>query len=467
MAAARALLLLALLTLAPHVASAQVTGAVPPLVVTPRTPPPSTIPSGPDFTLLPPTDPALRPLQTFVFRPSVFWSEHYTDNFDLSEHGRRSNLRSAIGPAFSLFLDRGPLTGEAAYSLSLFHDTAEDAFGYFNSFVGRLSWEATPRLRLNAAYLLSQSDEPERADRLDLRQERREFTIHTFTLDAIYGVGAIELRPHYRLSHFSSSEETTISQTVGMGGSLAVDKIHTISAGYDHLRSETDSESTITSADGSNSSSLIGHEVTAAVARELTARATAGLSGAYAAREQTTRFRRTEFTRWNLSIFNNYVLPERLVVRANIGVSQLNGDQSTGRPLVTTSSSLSYWFGDAVATLLVERGLAESFGEGANVGVVETSGVAASLMYPFTPLTRGAVNASYRENKFTGEGDIGGGSGRAGEEQTTLRGSVSLSVQLLRWLASSLEYAYTDASSSEAGRAFTENSVRLRFDASF
>lgn len=462
MIAARALLLLALLTLAPGVATAQLPGAVTSPVVTPRTPPPPSIPSAPAVALPAPPSPAVDPVQRFVVRPTIALTEEYTDNFNRSERGPISNLRSTIAPGLLVLIDRGFLTGQAAYSLSLFHDTSQEEVGYFNSFSGRLSWEATPRLGINAAYVLSESDEPERADRLNLRQERRRFTSNTFSLDAIYALAAIEARPHYRLSQFSSRDETTISHTLGAGGSLGLGKIHTLAAGYDYLSSETRSQRTA-AATGQGDSSLTGHEFTASLSRDLTARSTAGLSAAYAARQQTTPGRQSDFTRWDLSVFNNYVLPERLIVRGNIGVSQLDGDQSSGRPLLTTFSSLSYWFGPAVAGLTVEHGFSETFGQGENFGVVETSGVSASLTYPFTPLVRGSLGVSYRENKFTGEGD----SGRAGQEETTLGGNVSLSVQLRRWLGSSLEYAYTDTSSSEPARGFTENRVRLLFNAAF
>jgi len=471
MPAARALLLFALLTVAPDAATAQFQDAVTPPVVTPHTPPSSRIRSAPDVALPAAPDPTLRPIQTFTIRPSVVFSEEYTDNFNRSEDRKISNLRSTIGPGFFVFVDRGSLTGQAGYTLSVHHDTSEEGIGYFNSFIGRLSWEATPRLRINAGYVLSQSDEPEQADRLNLRQGRGEFTGNTFSLDAIYGLGTVEIRPHYRLSHFSSSEDTTISHTLGIDSALALDAIHTLKAGYNYLQSETSRERAIAVLGQSDSSKVTGHEVNASVMRDLTVRATAGLSGAFAARQQTTPLRQSDFTRWNLSLFNSFSLPERLEMRSSIGVSQLNGNFSSGDPLLTTFSSLSYWFGPAVARLLIERGFAETFGEGENFGVVETTGVSASLAYPFTPLVRGSLGASYRENKFTGEGepDIGAsaGSGRAGREETTLGGTVSLSVQLLRWLGSSLEYAYTDVSSTDRGRTYTENRIRLRLNAAF
>jgi hypothetical protein len=465
MVAARALLLLALVTLVPGVAAAQIPGPVTPPVISPRTPPPSSIPSAPAVVLPTPTVSTVGPVQTFILRPTIAFTEEYTDNFNRTASGLVSNLRSTIAPGLLVLIDRGFLTGQASYSLSVFHDSSEDAVGYFNTLAGRLSWEATPRIRIDAAYALSQSDEPARADRLNLRQERERFTLNTFSLDVIYALALIEVRPHYRLSHFSSREETNISHTLGVGGSLFLDQIHTLTAGYDYLTTETSGERAV-GAFGRGDSSTKGHEVTASISRDLSARTTAGLSGSYAARRQTTRGRQSDFTRWNLSVFNNYVLPEKIIMRGNIGVSQLDGDQSSGRPLLTSFSSLSYWFGPAVAALTVERGFSETFGEGENFGVVETSGVSASLTYPFTPFVRGYVDVSYRENKFSGEGDSGLSS-RAGTEETTLAGTASLSVQLLRWLTSTLEYVYTDTSSSETDRSFTENRIRLLFNAAF
>src|SRR5688572_5268905 len=251
MAAARALLLLALLTVAPDVAAAQSQDVVTPRVVTPpsqnvimpqavtpQTPPPSRIRSAPDVVLPAPPSPALRPVQLFTLRPSIVFSEEYTDNFNRTEDAKISNLRSTIGPGFFVHVDRGPLTAQAGYTLSIHHDTSEEEIEYFNSFIGSASWEATPRLRINAGYVLSQSDRPEQADRLNLRQERRTFTSNTFTLEAAYGLGSVVVRPHYRLSDFSSSEETTLSHTIGVDNSLAVDAIHTLVAGYSYLHSE-------------------------------------------------------------------------------------------------------------------------------------------------------------------------------------------------------------------------------------
>src|SRR5205823_2526077 len=73
-----------------------------PVDVSPRTPPPATIPSGPEVILptAPPSE--TRPARLFEFRPMVGVSEEYTDNFNrfqLNQPCRKStsNQRSGRG----------------------------------------------------------------------------------------------------------------------------------------------------------------------------------------------------------------------------------------------------------------------------------------------------------------------------------------------------------------------------------
>ena len=88
----------------------------------------------------------------------------------------------------------------------------------------------------------------------------------------------------------------------------------------------------------------------------------------------------------------------RIEIRANIGVSML----STEEPFVSTGKRLSYWFGPAIATVGVVRGLSETFSGTLNQGVVETTGVTVRLPTSFTPSLRGLAGVSYYENDFTG-----------------------------------------------------------------
>jgi hypothetical protein len=72
--------------------------------------------------------------------------------------------------------------------------------------------------------------------------------------------------------------------------------------------------------------------------------------------------------------------------------------------------------GRAVLGLRLERGLSETFGQGQNFGVVETSSVSGSAAYKFTPLLSRLITGGYRANKFTGEG--GGQAGRNADTNT-------------------------------------------------
>ena len=143
-------------------------------------------------------------------------------------------------------------------------------------------------------------------------------------------------------------------------------------------------------------------------------------------------------------------------------------DTSSGSLLLSTSSTLSYWFGQAIASLSLERGFSETFAVGENNGVVQTTGYAASLSYPFTPSFSGQANISYRENEFTGVGSTETSPGGSTRVDNVLTGGLSFSYQILRWLGSTLEYNYSKTSSSEADRGnITENRFKLALTASF
>ena len=445
----------------------------------PRTPPPATIPSAP--VLIVPTVPpgAARPTQLFELHPLVGLTEEYTDNFGRVAKDKQDNLRSTLAPGLQVRFDRGSLTGEARYVLSAFHDTSSDDLSFFHSMQGGLAWEATPLFKLSSSASYSEGDSPSEADRLGLRQERRKFTTMGASLGALYMVSNVSLQPSYRVSNFSQSEgDETTSQTVGMSASTQVLRIHTVSLGYEYLDSETSrgtgtSTSTTSTSTGSGSgTATTGHQVTGSVSRELSERSSIGLTAAYAARtqEESRPERETDFNRWSASLFNSYSIPKTIALRGSIGVSQLTGGSASGDLLLTTLTSLSYWFGDAVATVSIERGFSESFSTGENFGVVQTTGMSGSLSYPFTPWLSGLGSISYRENEFTGVGGTSsstGSSTSSARTEDTLAGSLSLQLQVTRWLGSALGYSYSDTSSTDRGRNVKENRFTLSLNASF
>ena len=93
---------------------------------------------------------------------------------------------------------------------------------------------------------------------------------------------------------------------------------------------------------------------------------------------------------------------------------------------------------------------------------MKTRGFRGSLSYPFTPFISGSGSAFFRTNEFTG---VGGG--EADRSEDTWGGAISFSVRLLRWLSLGLEYAYTEASSSESFRSFSENRARASLSAAW
>src|SRR5438445_8907424 len=198
-----------LLLLVPAVAAGQTTAttAQPPPSTSEfdlRTPPPPTIPSAPQIEFPVPVPAAGRPVKLIDFHPLIGVSEEYTDNFNRTVRNHQENFRSMLSPGMNVLMDAGFLTGQATYAISGFYDTAVDEPGYFNRFAGRLSWEATPRLKLNARGGVSQNDEPSQADSLGLRQERRKFTTSNASLGADCSVIAnVTASPDYAFLNFS------------------------------------------------------------------------------------------------------------------------------------------------------------------------------------------------------------------------------------------------------------------------
>jgi len=464
-------LLLLSTVVGPAIASAQTTSPTPPPSISDfnlRTPPAPTIHSGPEIVFPVPPPSAARPVQLFEFHPLAGVSEEYTDNFNRTVRNRTENFRTSVSPGMSVQMDAGTLTGLATYTISGFHDSSLDELGYFNVFAGRLSWDATPRLKLTATGALNQSDAPGQADRLGLRIGRRKFTGANGSLAADWVIDNVTVSPYYRLSLFSEEDgPDTTSHTFGLSTSLTLFRIHTLTLGYEHLTSETSASSGPRTASETN-----GHQFTAAFSRDVSERASVGVTGSYAfrTRDEERPDAETDFQRWAAGVFFNYSIPSTIALRISVGASQLTTDRSDFEPVVTTSSSLSYWFGQAVVGVTFERGYSETFAEGQNQGVVLTTGGSVSLSYPFTPAVGAWVNIAYRENEFTGVGGTPSAITSGGSTTRTdkvLTGTIGVSYQILRWLGTSLDYSYSLTDSSDVDGGIKENRVRLALNFAF
>src|SRR5437867_3428675 len=288
-----------------------------------RTPPPPTIPSAPQIEFPVPVPAAGRPVKLIDFHPLIGVSEEYTDNFNRTVRNHQENFRSMLSPGMNVLMDAGFLTGQATYTISGFYDTAVDEPGYFNTFAGRLSWEATPRLKLNVGAGVNQNDEPSQADSLGLRQERRKFTTSNASLGADWSVsGNVTASPYYRFLNFSDeSGPQTTTQFVGTNVSTSIYQIHTLTVGYEYLTGTTLDATTGT---GTGDSDIHGHQFSASFSRDISQRMTAGISGGYAFRTQDERGPDAEanYPQWNVSLLDNYALPNQIEIRVNIGVTK-------------------------------------------------------------------------------------------------------------------------------------------------
>jgi hypothetical protein len=363
-----------------------------------------------------------------------------------------------VSPGLQVLLDNGYLTGSAAYTLSAFYDTQPKEPGLHHTLAALLAWQATPRFRLSLAEAFLESDDPARVDSLQLETARRKFTSNRLSLTGDYSLGTIETQAYYRRSDFTRETATTQSNTIGLSATASLGRIHTVTAGYEYLVSDTTfSTTTVPASDGRT---VTGHQITASFSRDLSATTTAGISGAYAVRDVEAGNRSTSFTRRSISIFSNYILTDKLIVRGDIGVAQLNDDSSSNDPILISTSNVSYWLGPATFSLGIARGFAETFGQGQDFGVVKTSGYTGSVLYRFTPLLSGQIHGAYRENEFTG---VGGGI--AGTTNTVYTAGINITYQIARWLTGTIEAVHTHHQSSTSQASFSENRVRASLNA--
>jgi uncharacterized protein (PEP-CTERM system associated) len=188
---------------------------------------------------------------------------------------------------------------------------------------------------------------------------------------------------------------------------------------------------------------------------------TAGVSAVYAFRERDSGPQTSSFSRWSLSLFDNYTLTDKLIVRASIGVAQLTTDGSSRAPIPITTTSASYWRGPATFIVRIARGFSESFTEGENFGVVQTTSVSGTVHYEFTPLLSGHLNGSYHENQFTGAGtDV------KERDTTVYTARAGLTYKIASWLTATLEAVHTERTPTSQS-TIIENRVHGTLNAIF
>jgi len=440
------------------------------IIVNPRTPPSPTISSAPEVVIPIPTEDTTRPVKIFDIRPTLSLVEDYTDNFNQTTKDKVSNYRSGISPGLLILLQHPFLTGQLSYTPLAYYDSSSKDAAVNHALAAQAIWEITPRLKLTGTEAFTQSDQPAAADRLNLRQGREQFTSNTASITGDYLFEPFAAQAYYRLSHFSSDSDTTTTHTPGGSLTMTVAQINAFTLGYEYL----DTKTTVDDTSGRSSTNFFGptqdskttgHQVTGTYTREVSKDVTAGLTAVYATRDETTMGDRMNFTRKSVSLFSNYVVPEKLIILSNIGVAQLDSDRSSGSPLVTSNSDITYFSGPLTLGLRVERGFSETFGTGQNFGVVETASVSGSVGYKFTPYLSAFISGAYRENKFRGDG--GGGNTQSGQDDKIVSATANITYQILRWLTATVDYTYTDKRSSDPLASYVENRVRGALNASF
>jgi hypothetical protein len=456
-----------------------------------------TIPSAPQ-RLLPAPVVRAAPTARFDFQPTLSVSEEYTDNFNLTEHNKKSNFRSTVAPGLGVTINTPFVKGLMSYKFAPAYDTSTDEILLFHSLLGQIVWEANPRWKLTLADTFTRSDQPSEADRLGLRQQRQTFTSNTLLLASDYLIGRVATRESYQMVNFSSVDGgDTTSHTVALSATAPLYQANSISGGYEYLVSNTTAgngfTTSTTTLGSANDSDITGHKFTAGATRRINTLQSVGITGSYSMRTMTSAQRtgtsqngETDFQIWNASVFTDYELPGRLTLSTSLGVSALSIDSGASvGPNLSTKSSLTYRFARAIASLAVDKGFSETFADGQNFGVVETEGATASLSYPFTSLLTGTLTGFYRRNKTTPIGNTSFGV-QQNQETENWGGTLAFSWQLRPGLLLELSYAYTQQVGSDnrqgvtgatvngssngsigIGNTYTENRVRAAVNLSF
>jgi len=417
----------------------------------------------------------------FQTRLGITATEEYSDNFFLSATKRRDNFRSLLSPSVGLDLNSAFTTGQLAYTLSAAHDTISSSSDVqlFHSFLGAVSWRASPLLTLGLTDTLVRSDEPTQADRLELRRERRTFMTNMLGATARYLLGPITTGASYGFSTFlGEGEGNTTSHTFGLSAGMGLYETNSVSVRYEYLLSNTTAGRSA-SIGGGRDEEITGHRVIGTFTRQLTTLMAGGITGSYAIRRSDTGRNDTssvvgsgiasgnDYDTWSVSLFNSYTA-DRLSMAGSIGYSMVEPTRGGSTSSVTSTTSISYRFARAYATLSLDSGFSETYAQGQNFGVVETRGVVLSLSYPVTPTFGTSISSFYRTNS---------GAGQSEDEQTWGVNALG-TIRLTRWLTLLLEYSHREGSggtlasvtgttSTSGGSGFSENRGRISLSAAF
>jgi len=397
--------------------------------------------------LQPPGQTAATP---FELRPSLGFSEQYSDNFLISPTDKVGNFRSTISPGLLVGINGPHTRGTVSTTLSVAQDSINSFgdFSFFPSLSAAVTHAFNPRLSVSLVDTFIRSDEPALSNQFGLQQQRQTFTSNTLGLSADWLLDLLATQGYYQLSTFSSSTNTTIANILGGDVRVPLGQLTTAKAGYEFSHF---------SVPGGVPSESTGNLIWASIARQLSPLNSVGIWTSYSLQSfDNTRI-------WNTSLFAAYELPGRLSLSGSLGYGLLSSDSTENRSLFTTNTTLTYRFANAVIALAVLQDFNQSFLQGQNFGVTLTRSYTGFFGYAVTPFIDANLRASYSANEFTGVGNNEGS-----PNANTFTAAASLNWRIQRWLTASLDYTYTIyGSAAGSGNEATENRVTLWLRASF
>jgi hypothetical protein len=389
-------------------------------------------------------------------------SETWTDNFNQTATNRQQNFRTVLGPGMHLLID-GPTTkGSLSGNAGLTYDTAPSGgFNVFPTGSAAVQQILSPRLSLTLTDTYTRDNNPIQADQFGLNTQRQTFTSNSFSAAANYLIDRIATQAHYRNSLFSTggaNGTSTVSNILGVNASAQIGLSNTAQVGYEYFWSDT----TGTSA-GSNSGQITGNLFTGSLSRQTGQYSTLGISGSY--QEQSLPQSGNQHL-WNVSLLTTYGLPSGLSLSGSLGYSQLSSNNQPATSGVTSNSNVSYHFAKALVSVGIFSDFRQTALEGQNFGIVRTQGYSGSILYTFTPLITGSLQARYSQNSFTGSGNDS-----AAPDASNLMGIASLNWQLRPWLIMNAQYSYILRSSPGGSLSgpgnITVNSATISLNATF
>ena len=401
------------------------------------------------------------PTAVFEFHPTFFLSAQYTDNFQLTQTSRVSNVRTTAGPGFNLIVNAPRTQGTVSTSLNVAHDSATEGFNhaFFPSFSANLRHTFGPELSVTLTDSFTRNDDGAQADPFGLRRERALFAANSFGVSVDWLVGAFATQAYYRNSLFFS-DENTFANIFGLNASTRLGALNTLRVGYELSFSQSSGTDTsgITGRPPGSTDDSVGQLFLASLSRQLGAFASGGVSTTYSMQS------RDDSSVWNISLFLGYGLPSGLSISGSLGYSLLSSANQDTTSAVSTSTSIGYRFGLLAVSLGVSQDFRQTYLTGQDFGIVLTRSVSASASYPWTPFMSSSIFASYSENEFTGTGNV-----QQGQKFNRFAAGATFGWQILRWLSMSLSYSYTDTSGDATiqGAGTSENRATLSFSAAF